>query len=97
MPTATPTAANLPSQLAPLAPEIVEFYRELPRLIAEGHTGKIALVKAGQPITVWDTTDDALQAGYDRFGLVAFLAQPIDPADIARLAPYFPAAFLKGA
>ena len=52
----------------------------LPGLLADGYEGKHVLVQGDQVLTVWDTLADALQAGYERFGLdVPFLCQPIDP------------------
>jgi hypothetical protein len=56
------------------------FRRELPRLIESGETGRHVLVTADQVVGVWDTFDEALKAGSERFGLdQEFLAQPIDP------------------
>ena len=49
--------------------ELETYRRELSRLLTEGHWGKFALIHADQVDSVWDTLDDALRAGYDRFGL----------------------------
>jgi hypothetical protein len=58
--------------------EIATYERELPRLA--DRFGKYALVYQDEPVTVWDTFADALQAGYGRFGLRPFLVQRIgDP------------------
>jgi hypothetical protein len=81
----------LPPQLAPLADELGAYYRALPGLLAAGHAGRAALVKGGTLVGVWDTEDDAYQAGTERFWPAAFLAQPISPDDLGRLAPYFAA------
>jgi hypothetical protein len=73
--------------------EIATYRRELPRLLAEGHEGRFVLIKGDQVFGVWDTFDDATQAGHDRFGLGPFLAQPIDSRDLTRP---FPEAFAPG-
>ena len=83
------TLLPLPEQARPLAAEIATYFRELPRLLGDGHAGRAVLVKGDQILGVWDTEADAYQAGTDRFGFGPFLAQPIDPRDLARLAPYF--------
>jgi hypothetical protein len=80
----------LPPALAPLAAEVATYYRELPRLLADGQAGRFVLVKGDAVVSVWDTSDDAYQAGVSQFGFGPFLAQPIDPRDLDRLAPYFP-------
>lgn len=68
--------------------EIRTYVRELPRLIAEGHAGRFVLIKGDEVLSVWDTFDDACQAGRERFPFgVAFLAQPIDPRDLDRTFP----------
>jgi hypothetical protein len=53
------------------------FRRELPRLLADGHQGRCALVKGKAVDSVWDTDADALQAGYERFGLTTFMVQQV--------------------
>lgn len=59
--------------------EVATYLRELPRLLAEGQEGRFALVKGDEVYSIWDTFDDAYQAGRDRFGWgVIFIAQPID-------------------
>jgi hypothetical protein len=60
--------------------EYALYRRELPRLLAENEAGRHALVK-GDDLTIWDTSGDAIQAGYLRFGLEPFLVQKIDPRD----------------
>jgi hypothetical protein len=84
-----PTDSTLPPSLRPIATEIRTYLRELPRLLAEGEAGRFALVKGDQVLSVWDTFDDAVQAGEDRFLLAgeAYLAQPIDPHDLTRPFP----------
>lgn len=85
------TTTQLPADLAPLAAEVATYYRELPRLLAEGQAGRYALVKDGAVVSTWDTPDDAYQAGVAQYGFGPFLAQPIDPRDLDRLAPYISA------
>lgn len=65
--------------IEPLAQELRTFLRELPRLLAEGNEGRFALVKGSDIVSVWDTSDDAYQAGCERYGMGPFLAQPINP------------------
>jgi hypothetical protein len=68
--------------------EIITYRRELPRLLAEGHQGRFALVHGQEVVSIWDTFGDAYQAGRERFGLgVPFIAQPIDPRDLTRTFP----------
>lgn len=65
--------------LRKLRHEIRTYRRELPRLLAEGHEGRYALIKGDQLLSVWDTFDDACQAGRERFEFgEQFMAQPID-------------------
>jgi hypothetical protein len=58
--------------------EINTYRRELPRLLAEGHEGRVVLIKGDQVISIWDTDEDAYQAGREKFGFDIFLAQPIE-------------------
>jgi hypothetical protein len=86
------TGFTLPEPFRVLAKEIATYYRELPRLVAEGHECKVALVR-GEELTVWDTSNDAFQYAGEKYGIGPYLAQPIDGRDLDRLAPYvFPAA-----
>jgi hypothetical protein len=64
---------------SPFAEEWEAFRREAGRLLAEGCRGRFALVKAGQPITVWDTLRDAAQAGRLLYGDEPCLVQQILP------------------
>lgn len=54
------------------------FLKEMPRLLQEGHRGKYVLIRGDQVHGVWDTLDETLAAGYDRFGVEPFLAQEIN-------------------
>lgn len=64
-----------------LEKELETYKRELPRLIQEGGQGKFALVHGDSVDSVWDTWKDALQAGYDRFGLEPFLVKEIQETE----------------
>jgi hypothetical protein len=86
----------LPPGLDPIAAEIATYFRELPRLLDDGHAGRVVLVKGDRVVGVWDTDADAYQAGVDLYGFGPFLAQPVDARDLDRLAPYFPAAGAGG-
>jgi hypothetical protein len=52
--------------------------QELPRLLAdESNRGKYALVRGARVDSVWTSMDEALAAGYERFGVDPFLVQEI--------------------
>jgi hypothetical protein len=58
--------------------ELDTFQKALPSLLeVEENRGKYALIHADRVDSIWDTVDDALAAGYDRFGLEAFLVRQI--------------------
>ncbi|HTU21509.1 MAG TPA: hypothetical protein VMG10_25955 [Gemmataceae bacterium] len=57
--------------------ESATYQRELDRLIREGEAGRFALIRDAEIISVWDTYGDAIQAGYDRFGLEPFMVKQI--------------------
>jgi hypothetical protein len=92
LPTGSPEAPSPGPALSPpagsgaVAPEFAAYLRELPRLLAEGHAGRYALLKGDEVLSVWDTQRDVLQAGYERFGLEPFTVKKIDPHDPERLA-----------
>ena len=49
------------------------------QLLAAGHAGKFVLVGDGCLCGTWDTYEDALQAGYSRFGVAKrFLVKKIE-------------------
>lgn len=54
------------------------FVEEMPRLLKEGNRGKYVLICGEKMDGIWDTLEEALAAGYDRFGLQPFLAQEIN-------------------
>src|SRR5262245_5856700 len=57
----------------PLYREWVTYRREVPRLLAEGHEGKFALVKGTQLLGVYQTDNEATVEGYRRFLRESFL------------------------
>ena len=84
-----PARLPLPAGFERIAAEVELYYRELPRLLDEHLEGKIALACRGA-VSVWDTTNDAMQFAAEKYGLVPMLLQPIDDRDLGRLAPYMP-------
>lgn len=87
---------SLPENLKSIAKEIETYYRELPRLLAEGEEGRHALIRGNEVVSVWDTFGDAVQAGHDKFGLEGFIAQQIRSRDLDGLAIYFESATQQG-
>lgn len=74
-----PGASGSPTELA-------TYRRELARLIDAGEHGRYALIQGETLYGTWDTLRDALQAGYDRFGLGRpFATQKIDRRDLTRI------------
>ncbi|HKI36113.1 MAG TPA: hypothetical protein VKA46_29925 [Gemmataceae bacterium] len=58
--------------------DLEAFRLALPELLkAASHRGKYALIHAARVDSIWPTFDDALAAGYDRFGTDPFLVQEI--------------------
>ncbi len=66
--------------------ELTAYREAVPRLLAEGDRGRYALVHGDRLDSVWETLDQALDAGYERFGREPFLVMQIveHPADTAR-------------
>ena len=63
-----------------LKTELDTYHREKLRLVAE-HEGKYVVIDGTAVDSVWDTYEDALKAGYGRFGLEAFLVKQIQRVD----------------
>lgn len=59
--------------------EIKTYAERLPTLL--GHTGKFVLIKGSQMVSLYDTYEDALKVGYEKFGLVPFMVKRIAPAE----------------
>lgn len=77
----TPTDLSLPAAIpgTPFATEWEILRHELSRLLAQGNRGRFALIRAGHPLTVWDTLHDAVQAGELLYNTQACLVQQITP------------------
>lgn len=61
-----------------LEKELETFRRELPRLLADpANQGKYVLIKGETVAGIYPTMDEAVDAGYARFGLPPFLAKLI--------------------
>lgn len=61
----------------PFAEEWKTFKREVYRLLVAGNRGQFALIKGKQVVSVWDTRNDAIQAGREHFGQQPFFVQEI--------------------
>lgn len=58
--------------------EMEIFQRELPNLLrTESNRDKFVLIHGDKVDSVWDTVEEALDAGYERFGLEVFLVKKI--------------------
>ena len=73
---------NLPEEPADpaFAAEWKLFRQEVAQFLVAGKRGRFALVKAGHPITVWDTLADAAQASRLLYGNKPSLVQEIQPS-----------------
>ncbi len=81
--------AALPEKARERQADIRRFWRELPRLLDEGHQDRVALLHDGELISLWDSLGDATQAGYDRFGPEGrFLTSPVSALEFLRLRQY---------
>ena len=70
-----------------LEKELETYGRELPRLLRE-HAGKFVLVHGDEVAGVFDTDEEAVEAGDERFGLEAFLVQRVQEKDPVRFIPF---------
>jgi hypothetical protein len=66
--------------------ELETYRRELPRLLQ--HEGKFALVHGNDMADVYDTEEEAVEAGDDCFGLEPFLVKRIGRPEEPRFVPY---------
>jgi hypothetical protein len=62
--------------------ELETYRKHLPELL--GQQGKYVLISGDKVDSIWDTQEDALQAGYDRFGLEPFLVKEIAEVEVPR-------------
>jgi hypothetical protein len=78
--------AAIPAKLKERESDVLVWYCELPRLLEEGHEGRCALVQGGKIASLWDTHNDAVQAGYNQFGVdVPFMTSDITSRELDRL------------
>ena len=59
--------------------EIQTYERELPSLLS--NEGKFVLIRKTDVAGFFDTYEDAVQAGYDRFGLDPFLVKRVEAVE----------------
>lgn len=62
-----------------LKQEIQTYNNALPTLLVS--VGKFVLIKGPDVVGTYETYEDALKVGFDRFGLDAFLVKRIAPAE----------------
>jgi hypothetical protein len=74
---------------SPLAAEWKTYKREAARLVAEGHEGRHALIKGDEIVGLFDTHDEAIAAGYERFGPGGFAVQTIRSVERPLRIPHF--------
>ncbi len=80
-----------PEVWKPLFTELTTYYRHLPELLADGEAGRYVVIKGDEVCHAWDTPRDAGLYGHERFGDEIFMIHKVDPREVERLAPYFPA------
>lgn len=66
--------------MAPLETEL-QTYDENKRSLLATAPGKFALIHDGDVVGTYDTRNDAISAGYDKFGNTAFLVKEITEID----------------
>lgn len=65
---------------SPFANELRVYEAKKRELLAES-AGKFAVIQGTEVAGVWDTYEDALRAGYERFKLAPFLVKQITPIE----------------
>ena len=60
--------------------ELAAYEREKDRLV-KGNEGRYVVIRGGNVAGIWDTYEDALHAGYEKFGLERFLVKRIQGID----------------
>ena len=58
--------------------ELAAYRSKLSQMIAEQGEGKYALLHEEQLIDVYGTYEDAIKAGYEKFGLERFLVKQVE-------------------
>lgn len=61
----------------PALAEELETYQENKEELLGQHEGKFALVHDGEVVKVFDSKEDAISSGYERFGNTPFLVKRI--------------------
>jgi hypothetical protein len=80
-----PNTPDVPAETRQrLEQEFATYRRELPRLLAEGHANRFALIRENQVLSIWDTQRDAIQAAVERFGTQPVTINKINPLDVDR-------------
>ncbi len=64
----------------PFEKELAAFEKDKEKLLAE-HEGKYALVKEDKVVGVFESENDAISQGYERFGTQLFLVKHISEKD----------------
>ena len=64
----------------PLTAELETYERQKQQLVAESE-GKFVLIHGSEVAGVWDTYNDALKAGFEKFQLNPFLVKQIEGVD----------------
>jgi hypothetical protein len=62
--------------------ELETYLNRLPELKAD-HEGRFVLIQGDQVVDVFSSYDDALKAGYEKFGLNPFLVKKIQAVEQA--------------
>jgi hypothetical protein len=62
-----------------LEKEIATYDRKKPELLA--NEGKFVLIHGDDVAGIWDTWEEALGAGYDKFGLKPFMVKQIEAVE----------------
>ncbi len=65
--------------MANLQTELKTYAERLPTLL--GQSGKFVLIRGTELVATYDTYEDALKVGFEKFGLDAFLVKRIAPAE----------------
>jgi hypothetical protein len=59
--------------------ELETYEQKLPTLLDEGRTGKFVLIHDKMIVEFFGTYEDAINAGYDKFGTQPFLVKKVEP------------------
>ena len=68
-----------------LAEEWNTYRREVSRLLKEGHENQHVLIKGSQIIGIWKSHEEALQEGYKRYLMQAFLVHQVRTRECAEI------------